>query len=146
MINPRTITIYNRYMVGLPPFPPSVRYEATRIYGCHYEDEVLTNPDSGGRPTIGQTATVLIPVDADQSGKTYVKSERYANMPNDTTNYWTANKDPSNPDYFILGEGRELNDLYTIESLKRDHRVFAIQGVADSWESSIQPHLEIAGI
>ena len=146
MIEDFTVTIYNRYFHGLPPFPPTVKYERTVISGVHWEDEVITNPDSGGRPTISQTATVLIPVDADQGGKTYLTPEEYAKMSNDTVNYWTAQIDPTNPDYVVLGEGRELNDLYTIDSLKRDHRTIAINGVADMWQSSIQPHLEITGL
>ena len=146
MIENKTVTIYNRFFHGLPPFPPTVKYERTVLQGCHWQDEVITNPDNGGRPTISQTATILIPVDADQSGKTYLAPEEYAKMSNDTVNYWTAQIDPTNPDYVVLGEGRDLNDLYTIESLKRDHRTIAINGVADMWNSSIQPHLEVRGL
>lgn len=146
MINNDTISIYNKFTIGLPPFPPTTKYQLTIIRGCHWEDEVLTNPDSSGRPNISQTALILIPADADQSGKTYIDPKQYASMPNDTDKYWTAQIDLVNPDYIVLGEGRELNDLYTIDSLKRDFKTVAIQAVADTLSSNILPHIEIRGL
>ena len=141
-----SITIYNRYSVGLPPFPPRVRYDRTFIKNVHWEDETVTNPDSNGRPTISQTALVLIPADADQSGKTYIGPNEFAKLSNDTDNYWTANADPSNPDFIVLGEGREINDLYTVDNLRRDYKTIVIHAIANMLNSNILPHLEIRGL
>ena len=146
MLYNKTVTIYNRYSAGLPPLPPRIKYDKTVIKNVYWEDDVQTNPNSNGRPTITQTALILIPKGADQSGKTYIDPSKFASMPNDTQNFWTATPDPSNPDFVVLGEGRDITDLYTIENLRRDFKTIVIHGVANMFESPVLPHLEIRGL
>ena len=139
-----TITVYNSYQTGgLPPFGNITRWERAIIKGVHWEEDIDRTPDSQGRSHISQSVLILIDKKADQGGKTYINPAEYARTPNDIEGYWTLTFGTSEPTYIMLGEGRELNDLYSIQSLMRDHRVVEVKGVSDMLDSSVMPHLEV---
>ena len=125
-----TISVYNSYSHGLPPWNIT-RHERAIIRGVVWQEQVERNPDSSGKTTISQSVLIIIPKGADQGGKTYIDPVEYAKLSNDAENYWTLSYSVSEPTYIVLGEGRELNDLYTIQSLMRDHRVVEVKGVSD---------------
>ena len=139
-----TVTVYNSYMVGgLPPFGNITKWERAVLKGVHWEETIDRNPDSQGRAHINQSVLILIPKDVDKGGKTYINPEEYARVPNDIEGYWTLTFGTSEPTFIMLGEGRELNDLYPIASLMRDHRVVKVEGVSDTLDSPVLPHLEV---
>ena len=125
-----TIAVYNTYSEGLPPWGV-MRYDRTVIHGVVWQEQIERNPDSSGKTTISQTVLIIIPKSADQSGKTYVDPVEYARMSNDVEDFWTISYGVSEPTFIVLGEGRDLNDLYTVESLRREHRVVEVKGVSN---------------
>jgi len=141
------ITVYNSYTAGLPPFDSITRWERAFIKGVHWETDVDTELNANGKAFVDQTVLILIPKGVDQGGKIYISPGAYANLPADEKeNHWTLTMDESNPTYIVLGEGRELNNLYTVNNLIRDNQVITVKGVSDMLSSPVRPHLEIRGV
>jgi hypothetical protein len=143
-----TITIYNRFPVGLPPFPPRVRFDRTVIRNVMWKDATHNNPDSNGRSFIDQTVSITIPKEAKADGnKQYIDPVGYSRLPIDDTNHWTLNNDPSNPDVIVFGDcPKEINDLYTITQLQRDYKTMIIKSVSDSTNQGILPMWKVTGV
>jgi len=157
VISSQTISVYNRYVIDdfgvrdpFDPRPPSatrqVRYDRTIIRGVSWKDDVSVNPDSAGKPMAGKTISITIPLDADQSGKTYIKPQEFAALPQDNNNHWTLNEGIADPDIIILGEGPELNALYDIDSLRNDFKHTSIAQVSDNTGVDILPHWAVRGV
>jgi len=140
-----TITVYNRRFVAIvqPPFPPGmgqVRWDRTVIKGAKFRNNTQINQTSEGASEIGHTVSVTIPAGADQGGKTYVGPNEYAGLPQSDHSHWTIRTDIANPDFIILGEGREIGPLYTIADLERefgDRRIARPRAVRGSEENGI---------
>ena len=131
-LNQATITIYNSYTTGgLPPFGNIQRWEKTVIHGVAWNDQIDRNPKSDGKTAIDQTVLITIPKLSMPTDKEYIDPAEYSKLPNDAENFWTLSFSTTEPTYIMLGEGRDLNDLYNINSLRRDERVVTVAGVSD---------------
>ena len=147
-----TITVYNRRFNAIPQpgLPPggagAVSWNRTVIKGVMWKDNTQINEDSSGASSIDRTVSVTIPSEADCEGKTYVQPSRYGSLPVDqVNNHWTLNTDIANPDVVVLGEGREITSMYTIDNLRRDHRHMAPRAVRDTSRDSGLPMWKVAG-
>ena len=146
-----TITVYNRRFTAInqPPFPPDKPYwERTVIKGVRFRNNRQIDKTSEGAVFIAQTISVTIPKKADQSGKTYVSPNDYAQLPQDDRLHWTIRLDKSSPDFIVLGEGPEITDSYTVDTLQREYgnrRIMRPQALRGSDESGI-PQWKVTGV
>ena len=144
-----TVTVYNRFVSNIPqgPFPSteSIRYGRTVITGCMWKDDVRINSTNDGKSLPGKTVSITIPLEADQGGKTYIRPDLYAKLP-DNSNYWTIRTDDQYPDIIVLGEALEITTLYTVDQLKREFKYTNPREVSDSTEQDILPMWKIRGV
>ena len=144
------ISIYNRYATELPnpPFPPvtTIRWDKTVIRGVSWKDDIQVNPNNNGISTPSKTISITIPIEADQSGKTYIKPQEFANLPLDNFDHWTLRPGATDPDIIVLGEGPELTALYTVNQLMRDYKHTSPIQVSDSSEQDVLPGWRIVGV
>jgi hypothetical protein len=142
-----TITVYNRFPVGLPPFPPRVRFDRTVIRNVMWKDTSKVSPDSTGKSFIDQIVEITIPLEAKiENDKKYIRPQDYARLPVDDNSHWTLNTDENNPDIVVFGDcPKEINDLYTITQLQRDYKTMIIKSVSDSTNQSILPMWKVTG-
>jgi len=144
-----TVTVYNRYIsqVFNPPMPPtdSIKYSRTVIYGCMWKDDVRINSASDGKSLPGKTVSITAPLEADQSGKAYIRPDLYAKLP-DNSSHWTIRTDTTNPDIIVFGEAPEITALYTVDQLKREFKYTYPREISDSTEQNILPMWKIRGV
>jgi hypothetical protein len=143
-----TITLYNRYSIGLPPFPPKVGYKKTVIKNVMWKDTVHNNSDSAGKSYVDQTVSITIPLEADiEADKKYITPADYAKLAVDDNSRWTLNIDRANPDIIVLGEcPAEIIESYTITQLKRDYKTTDIAAVSDSTNQNVLPQWKVSGV
>jgi len=147
-----TITVYNRRFGAIPQpgLPPggagAVSWQRTVIKGAMWKDSTQINGDSSGASFIDRTVSVTIPFGADFGGRTYVEPSRYGGIPTDRIGkHWTLNIDAANPDIVVLGEGREIDAMYSVDNLRRDHRHMAPRAVRDTSRDSGLPMWKVTG-
>ena len=139
-----TVTLYNRFSQGQPPFPPTVGYNRTVIKGVSWKDKINTNQASDGKSFIDQTVSITIPLEA-ECRKKYINPKEYIKL-TDFDEHWTLNIDPANPDIITYGESPEIEGAYTIAQLRRDHKTVDIRAVSDSTEQNILPMWKVSGV
>jgi hypothetical protein len=139
-----TITIYNKRAIGgVPPSPPTTRWDRTVIKGAQWEIQVKTNQDSQGKTTIDKVVQAIINKDADTGNKAYISPQDYAKLPADDLDHWTLGQG----DIIVHGEcTAEVTSPYTITSLRNDYPSMEIRGVEDFTLVNILPHWEIYGV
>jgi hypothetical protein len=143
-----TITLYNRYSIGLPPFPQKAGYKKTVIKNVMWKDKVHYTLDGNGKSFIVQTVSITIPAEAEiEDGKKYITPAGYAKLAVDDNKYWTLNIDRANPDIMVLGEcPAVITDSYTITQLKKDYKTTDIAAVSDSTNQDVLPQWKVQGI
>ena len=148
-----TITVYNRRfnMIPQPGLPPggggAVIWMRTVISGVMWKDNKQTNQNTDGVSVLDKTISITIPKEADYGGRTYIEPSRFNGIPRDQLSmYWTVNTDPVNSDIIVLGEGREIGPLYTIDNLRRDLRHMSPRKVTDSSHVTDMPMIRIHGV
>jgi hypothetical protein len=135
---PHTITVYNRYRQNTGgPFAATDRYDKTVITGVAWEDETHYNTNGNGVSVMDKTISVIIPLEADTEGKTYIQPKDYANLPDDDVTHWTLTEG----DLIVFGEC--LKETDDVQELKKDFNAVAIQTVADFTNQGILPHWEV---
>ena len=143
-----TVTVYNRRFAEIinPPFPPARRigFERTVIKGVMWKDRSHAETVSDGATVIERTVSVTIPLEADQSGKEYIRPAVYAEQ--DEGKYWTIGTDAANSDIIVLGEGPEINEIYTVENLERDFKHMRPRAVKDSSGQNVLPQWKAEGV
>jgi len=139
------ITILNKYTKsptnwqgGIPP-SNTIAYEKTRIANVMWKDNVHTAQVTDGKPFIGKSVSITIPLDEMEADKTYAKPEEFIA----DTNVWTLNLG----DIIVLGEcEREITSSYTITNLQKDFRTIEVKAISDSTDQDILPSWKIEGV
>ena len=156
----QSITVYNRYIIddfggGNSAFPPSmtqqIKYDRTIIQGVAWKEEVKINADNTGLSVPAKSITIVIPLEAAQrvereQGKTFVKPQEFAKLPQDNFNHWTLREGTADSDIIILGEGPELTTMYTERELRRDFKHTSPVQVSDASDIDVMPGWLILGV
>ena len=147
MIFNDTVTVYNRRFktVFQPPKPPAqdAVFERTVIKGVMWRDRVQINPTPEGAAFVGQSVSVTIPVEADQSGKAYMSPPDFARLHQDDHSCWTLRTNESYPDIIVYGEAPEITEHYTEKQLMRDYKYMHPRAVSDSSNQSVLPQWKV---
>ena len=143
-IGKHTLTVYNIYSEGLPPFNNVEGYNKTVIKFGQWEDTTDRQANSNGITQINQLISVIIPKTAKTGGKKYVSPMEWESLPiSEKLQTWTLKV---GRDYIALGETPDITTAYSITSLKKDYRLCLISQVEDLTDQPIMPHFEVLGV
>jgi len=144
-----TISIFNRFLDGVPPFfqggrPPAESYNKTLVRYAQWEDSADRNSANDGRTSIDKHIQIIIPLKADTQGRKYIGYRDYELLPNEQKlNFWTLK---INECIIAFGDAPELSSSFTIEKLKESYKHCLVKAVEDLTLQPILPHWEIVGI
>ena len=115
-MNDKTITIYNYHK-------PSKTWHRTVIEGVSYRYNSEKTVSSAGAIVFAQLLNIIIPDDAQTSGKDYIDAAGYSELDTGQAGkYWTINP-AGNQDVIVCGGiNTEITDAYTITDLQRDYQ------------------------
>jgi len=123
---------------GLPP-QNTIAYQATKIKNVMWKDNVHTAQVTDGKPFIGKSVSITIPLDEMEADKTYVKPEDFVA----DTGKWTLNVG----DIIVFGEcDKEITTTYTADNLRKDFKTMEIKAISDSTEQDVLPCWKIEGV
>jgi len=144
IIGKEVISVYNRFITGLPPFGSTETWLRTVIKFAQWEDSADRNVTNIGATFIDKHINIYIPKTANTEGKKYMRSSEWILLPNDKkAQAWTLAVDSS---IITLGETPIITSLYTMQTLRNEHRHCLIKAIEDLSNSPIMPHWEVAGI
>ena len=140
-----TISIFNRYTKtptnwqgGAPP-SQSVAWEKVIIKNVMWKDKVLTTLSNDGKPFIGKTVSITIPLDEMETNKTYVKPKDFVA----DTGVWTLRLG----DIIVFGEcDKEITSTYTADKLRSEFKTTEIRAISDSTNQSTLPMWKLEGV
>jgi len=139
------ISIFNKYTKapanwsgGIPP-SNTIAYEKTEIRNVMWKDKVLTALSNDGKPFVGKTVSVTIPLDEMETDKKYVKPENFAA----DTGVWTLNIG----DIIVFGEcDKEITSAYTADKLRSEFKTMEIKAISDSTEQDTLSMWKLEGV
>lgn len=113
-MNDKTITIFNYHAI-------SKTWHRTVIHGVFYRYGSERTVTSSGEVMFTQLLTIIIPVEADTGGKTYIDAVSYSEMRQEALgDFWTINP-MKNHDVIVCGEvASEISEAYTITDLQKE--------------------------
>jgi len=140
-----SITVMNRYTKtptnwsgGLPP-SPSVAWEKVTIHKVMWKDKVHTAQVTDGKPFIGKSVSVTIPLGEMETDKKYVKPNEFVA----DTNVWTLQLG----DIIVFGEcDKEITSTYTTDKLRSEYKTAEIKAISDSTDQDTLPKWSIEGV
>jgi hypothetical protein len=143
-IGKHTLTVYNIYSEGLPPFNNVEGYNKTVIKFGQWEDTTDRQANSNGITQINQLISVIIPKTAKTGGKKYVSPMEWESLtPAQKLITWTLKV---GRDYIVFGESPEITTSYPFATMQKDYRCCLISAAEDLTNQPIMPHFEVLGI
>ena len=140
-MNDKTITVYNYCRNS----DKAEYWQRTVIYGVEYSYHLEKTVSSNGALVLTELLSVIIPAEADASGKSYIDCVSYSGLlDGERGQYWTIN--PScNKEIIVCGESdREITEEYKITDLKKDfQKAGTIAGFSDNTEGALLKHYKV---
>ena len=127
-----TVTLYNHYRINR-----SDAWQRTVIRGVQVREKAEKSLDATGLH-LASLVSVTIPVDADADGRHYLPPALFA-ASDHREQYWSLDVSGS-LDVLVIGEcGADLNSLYTLDQLQKEHCYVTIKAITDN---TIRPLLK----
>lgn len=137
-MNDKTITIYNHRKNP----DKTETWQRTVISGVNYGYGHEKTVDATGKIIVSESLNLLIPIDADASGREYIDFKEFPAAESDK--YWTLNP-TGNKDVIVCGDcEREITEDYSILELQRDFtKCGTLAGFSDNTDAPLLKHWKV---